>query len=63
MSLSPTACEDVNPDLPRPDPDPIALPMKNEVGGPFSLSSDPSVNPPTMPTSTRDTFLAASKFK
>lgn len=54
---------DVNPDLPRPEPIPMACPMENEVWGPFSLSSDPSLNPPTMPTSARFIFLAASRVQ
>nr|DAD21602.1 TPA_asm: hypothetical protein HUJ06_023065 [Nelumbo nucifera] len=56
--FQPFQLKGVNPDLPRPDPTTMAFPMKAEVGGPFSFSSDPSLRPPTIPTSTRDTFLA-----
>lgn len=64
MSSPPLPVDEVNPeDLPIPDPAPIALPMQNAVGGPFSFSSDPSLSPPTMPMSARDTFLAAIKIR
>lgn len=64
-SSKPAGCgEGEKPDIgiPRPDPDPIALPMEYEGGGPFSLSSDPSLSPPTIPTSVRDIFLAVTQY-
>lgn len=59
LPLVPIAVEG-NPDLPRPVPMPMALPMYAELGNPFSFSSGSSLSPPTIPISARFTFLAAN---
>lgn len=62
-SSVPVDCAGINPDLLRPEPAPIALPMEYEARGPLSLSSEPSLSAPTTPTSASETFLAAKLSK
>jgi hypothetical protein len=49
--------DDGKPDIPRPDPVPVAVPLYHISAERFS--SDPSLNLPTAPTSERSTFFAA----
>uniref|UniRef100_A0A0A9FKZ6 Uncharacterized protein n=1 Tax=Arundo donax TaxID=35708 RepID=A0A0A9FKZ6_ARUDO len=53
--------DDGKPDLPRPDPMSIVVPMYHGAAGPFS--SNPSLSCPTTPTSERSTFFGAVIFK
>ena len=53
------AVEEDKPDLPIPDPAPMACAIYHAVAGPFPFSSEASLRPLTIPMSARFIFLAA----
>lgn len=64
FQVSPVVVEEGKPVvLPRPDPAPIALPIKDGGGGALSFSWDSSVSPPTIPMSAKFVFLGAVIFR